>query len=57
MHSDDDVEQFLAIAKKYSLLISGGSDFHGDKQEIIGYYADGKPIPFEIGRQFLQVLR
>ncbi|MCX8123462.1 MAG: PHP domain-containing protein [Spirochaetes bacterium] len=54
MHNDDDVTQLLHIAKKYSLIISGGSDFHGDKQETMGYYADNKPIPFELSKQFLK---
>ncbi len=28
-HSKDEMEYYLEIAKKYNLLISGGSDFHG----------------------------
>jgi hypothetical protein len=24
-------EKYIAVAKKYDLLITGGSDFHGDK--------------------------
>ncbi len=28
-HSNEQVEEYLALAKKYNLLISGGSDFHG----------------------------
>lgn len=28
-HSKKDIEYYLEIAKKYNLLVSGGSDFHG----------------------------
>ena len=27
---------------------TGGSDFHGDKDEIIGYYKPDSPIPMEL---------
>ncbi len=57
MHSDEDIHHLLNIAKKYSLLISGGSDFHGDKNEAIGYYGDGKPIPVALAQQFLKKVR
>lgn len=48
MHRDDEVEQFLEIAEMYGLAVSGGSDFHGDKQEELGYYGPGKLIPADI---------
>jgi predicted metal-dependent phosphoesterase TrpH len=48
MHDEELVAYYLNIAKKYNLLVSGGSDFHGDKGEIIGYYAKGKVIPDNI---------
>lgn len=56
MHGDEDVRHLLHIAQKYSLLISGGSDFHGDKNEAIGYYGEGKPIPAELAKQFLKMV-
>ncbi|HPX91463.1 MAG TPA: PHP domain-containing protein [Spirochaetota bacterium] len=56
MHKASDVEEFKHLAKKYNLFESGGSDFHGDKDEIIGYYLPSKPIPYEIFEE-LQNLR
>jgi len=29
-HGPEDVSRYLALAEKYSLLVTGGSDFHGD---------------------------
>jgi 3',5'-nucleoside bisphosphate phosphatase len=45
MHTMNDVPEFLRIAKKKNILISGGSDFHGDKGKEIGVYTDGNFIP------------
>jgi len=45
MHDEDQVREYLRIAGKYNLVITGGSDFHGDKDEIIGDYITGKPVP------------
>jgi len=53
MHTEEEVEIFKKIANKYNLLISGGSDYHGDKNETIGYYGDDKIIPFDIINQFI----
>ena len=48
MHQMNEVFQFYKIARKFNLLISGGSDFHGDKKEDLGAYSEGKYIPLEI---------
>ncbi len=48
MHSDAEVSEFLEIARRYDLLVSGGSDFHGDKDEQIGQYHPDKNIPVDI---------
>jgi predicted metal-dependent phosphoesterase TrpH len=48
MHKPSDINDFLNIADKYNLIVSGGSDFHGDKDEKIGYYLPTKPIPYNI---------
>lgn len=48
MHTMNDVPEFLRIAKKKNILISGGSDFHGDKGKEIGVYTDGNFIPCHI---------
>jgi 3',5'-nucleoside bisphosphate phosphatase len=46
MHSEDEISAFLRIARGRGLLATGGSDFHGDKNEKIGWYSDGFPIPY-----------
>ncbi|HOP29374.1 MAG TPA: PHP domain-containing protein [Spirochaetota bacterium] len=48
MHRPVEVEEFLRLVKKYNLIASGGSDYHGDKDEKIGYYMPSKPIPYEV---------
>jgi len=48
MHSPEEVAEFSRLADKYDLLVSGGSDFHGDKEERIGYYSDSDIIPVEL---------
>jgi 3',5'-nucleoside bisphosphate phosphatase len=45
MHTDDQVTRYCAIADSLSLLITGGSDFHGDKNETIGYYGGKRIVP------------
>ncbi|HEY1405582.1 MAG TPA: hypothetical protein VF857_03145, partial [Spirochaetota bacterium] len=45
MHSDDEVIRYTGMAKKHSLLLTGGSDFHGDKGEMLGFYGDARPVP------------
>jgi len=48
MHTNRDVEEILRLADKYKLHVSGGSDYHDDKGEKIGYYMPSKPIPYDI---------
>lgn len=48
MHKNSEINDFLELALKYNLIVSGGSDYHGDKDEKIGYYLPSKPIPYEI---------
>lgn len=48
LHSREQAEAYRAIAERRGLLITGGSDFHGDKNEIIGTYDSGIPVPFEV---------
>lgn len=51
IHSDHtrDLElKYVQLAKKYGLVCTGGSDFHGTKKESIQLgFADGKRIPRE----------
>jgi hypothetical protein len=33
-YSDEDIAFLLSVAQKYSLLVSGGSDFHGKNKTV-----------------------
>jgi len=48
MHSNEDIAKYLSLAKKYNLLVTGGSDYHGDKDEVIGFYGDERQIPVNL---------
>jgi predicted metal-dependent phosphoesterase TrpH len=48
MHTPDEVRKFLEIAEEFGLRVTGGSDFHGDKNERIGFYLPETPIPADI---------
>ena len=48
MHTPEQAGEYLAIAASRNLIVTGGSDFHGDKDEIIGNYAKDRPIPIEL---------
>ncbi|HSV95672.1 MAG TPA: PHP domain-containing protein [Spirochaetota bacterium] len=45
LHSEEEVRRHEAIARRRGLLVSGGSDFHGDHDERMGCYAENAPIP------------
>ncbi len=45
MHTPDDAKVYAALAEKYNLIVTGGSDFHGDKKEELGFYQPGELIP------------
>ena len=48
MHTVEQAAEFSRIALKHDLVLTGGSDFHGDKDEIIGNYRRENPIPIEL---------
>ncbi len=48
MHKDSEVQKFLDLAKRYNLAVTGGSDYHGGRNESLGYYQPDKPVPFEL---------
>lgn len=48
MHTVEQAALYEEIARKNGLLVTGGSDFHGDKDETIGYYRKDRPIPVEL---------
>ncbi|MCU0847405.1 MAG: PHP domain-containing protein [Spirochaetes bacterium] len=54
MHTEENIEIFNDFADKYHLLVSGGSDYHGDKDEKIGCYIEGKPILSEMCGKLLE---
>ncbi len=44
-HNDQDTKEFTQIGIRNNLIITGGSDFHGDKMELLGkYYIDIESI-------------
>jgi 3',5'-nucleoside bisphosphate phosphatase len=48
MHTVEQAALYSEIAMKHNLLQTGGSDFHGDKDETIGHYRKENPIPIEL---------
>ena len=48
MHSPGQIEAFSRISEKLDMIITGGSDFHGDKVQKIGNYSDNNAIPPEL---------
>ena len=57
MHTDEMVAEYFRLADKYGLFVSGGSDYHGDKEETIGYYRPDAAIPERIYEGYLKLLR
>lgn len=53
MHTNKDVDEILRLAVKFGLHVSGGSDYHGDKDEKIGYYMPSKPIPYDLCKYYI----
>lgn len=48
MHTPEEAAGYLRIARAHGLLVTGGSDFHGERPEELGTYAGGRPIPAEV---------
>ncbi len=48
LHTPEEIGMFLDFAERYKLAVTGGSDFHGDKREEIGYCGDNILIPPEL---------
>mgnify|MGYP005839035201 CR=1 FL=1 len=44
-HADEEVRRYETLARARGLLVSGGSDFHGEGDERPGYYGQGRIIP------------
>ena len=45
MHTPEMTDFYIQAAKSLNLLVSGGSDYHGDKGEEIGCYDRVNPVP------------
>jgi len=54
IHDDQDVKLFNEIAGRYDLVVTGGSDFHGDNGGQLGYYGRRRPIPESCSQALLQ---
>ena len=54
MHTKEEVEYYRSAAVQQGLIVTGGSDYHGDKDEKIGWYAEDSPIPYELYGELLR---
>ena len=57
MHTVEQAQNYARIARRYDLLVTGGSDFHGDKDEIMGNYTKKDSIPIEIYDRLEEYIR
>ncbi|HDP81225.1 MAG TPA: PHP domain-containing protein [Spirochaetes bacterium] len=48
MHNREWADAFLLLARKHGLLVTGGSDFHGDRGEEIGLWGPEELIPCDL---------
>lgn len=55
-HEDMDVAMFAETAKRYNLIATGGSDFHGDNAERLGYYGGDRIIPESCAQALFQFM-
>jgi len=54
LHGDQDVKMFNELAQRYDLIVTGGSDFHGDNRANLGYYRYRRPVPESCYQTLLQ---
>jgi len=57
LHDNSEVQLFAEIAKRYKLMVTGGSDFHGDNGGQLGYYGFHRKIPECCSEGFLPVAK
>ena len=55
-HGPADIQRYAAVAKKYDLAVTGGSDFHGDAKPDVAL-GSGRNRNLDIPRSVLEVLR
>jgi len=53
-HTDNMVEEYLKLSRKYDLLVTGGSDFHGESTTFSSFGID---VPFPHIRKLLKELQ
>ena len=53
LHSPEQAERFRELGEKYNLVLSGGSDFHGDKNEVIGCWGQS-PVPEDLYEKLIK---
>lgn len=56
IHKDVDVEMFSGIARRHNLITTGGSDFHGENGERLGYYEWNRTIPISCAHSILRFI-
>lgn len=56
IHKDEDVEMFTGIARRNNLITTGGSDFHGDKGDRLGYYGSSRIIPISCAQSLFRFI-
>ncbi len=44
-HSDEDVQRYLALAEKYGLLVTAGSDYHGTMRDYVSLACERRTGP------------
>ncbi|MDA3900792.1 MAG: PHP domain-containing protein [Spirochaetes bacterium] len=57
MHSEEQVLKFRELAERYGLFLSGGSDFHGDKEETMGCYGSNRVVPVDAVAPLINYLK
>ena len=55
IHKDVDVKIFTEIAQRHHLAATGGSDFHGENGERLGYYGNCRIIPEGCAQSLLRL--
>lgn len=56
-HTPDQTEKYRALARRYNLVPTGGSDFHGRSKEKISLgYVNGQRVPRELFEQLKEKL-
>ena len=56
IHKEVDVEMFTGIARRHNLITTGGSDFHGEKYDRLGYYGSSRIIPINCVHSLLKFI-